>query len=59
MTRKEQLQAAYENLEEAAKLLASAGLLLWPRRSRSWPYRLISKRRTKVASSRSWAPVSS
>ena len=28
MTRKEQLQAAYENLQEAAKLLASAGLLL-------------------------------
>ena len=28
MTRREQLQAADENLEEAAKLLASAGLLL-------------------------------
>ena len=28
MTRKEQLKAACESLEEAAKLLASAGLLL-------------------------------
>ena len=48
MTKKEMRAAAYEKLMEAMKLLASAGLPLWPKRLRSWPYRLISRPPTNL-----------